>query len=115
VASTTTPKRSSAPKRSKTPEKLPYERTPDENFARSQAEVKAHFAPKKPPPKLFIPPNTVRHFAEMRAKQIELATGYDRSLGQSSTADYERKYGSRPLKGKKIPSSDNRKTNRYPP
>jgi hypothetical protein len=56
-------KRSSAPKRSKTPEKLPYKKTDAENLAQSQIEVKTHFAPKKPPPKLFIRPNTVRHFA----------------------------------------------------
>jgi hypothetical protein len=100
ATSTTPPKRSSAPKKSKTHEKLPYENTDEENFAQSQAEVKAHFSPKKPPPKLFIPPNTVRHFVETRENQVELATDYDHSLGQFSRADYERKYGSRPLKGK---------------
>jgi hypothetical protein len=65
--------------------------------------MKEHFAPKKPQPKLFIPPNTVRHFAETRANQAELATDYDRYLGQSSRADYEIKYGSRPLTGRTIP------------
>jgi hypothetical protein len=33
------------------PPELPYERTLEENIAISNAEVKAHFAPKKPLPK----------------------------------------------------------------
>jgi hypothetical protein len=64
--------------------------------------MKAHFSLKKPPLKLFIPPNTMRHFAKTRANQAELATDYDRCLGQFSRADYERKSGSRPLNGRTI-------------
>ena len=40
----------------KTPEKLPCERTYEENLAMSKAETDAHFAPKKPPPKQVIDP-----------------------------------------------------------
>jgi hypothetical protein len=92
MASTTAPKRSSASKRSKTPD--------EQNDEIAMAQMKAHFEPKKSPPMLFIPPNTVRLFAEMREKQAELATDSDHSLGHSSRADYERKYGSIPLKGR---------------
>ena len=48
--------------------------------------MKEQFAPKKPPPKLFIAPNTMKHFAETRIKRAELRSDYDRSVGQSSRA-----------------------------
>ncbi|KAK1663866.1 hypothetical protein QYE76_052025 [Lolium multiflorum] len=70
------PNRPSAPKRAKTPQLLPNHMTD---------EQKAFLAPKKPP-KVFIPPNTVKHFAETRQKRAELRTDYDRSLGQSYRA-----------------------------
>ena len=60
--------------------------TDEQNAEVAKAQMKEHFAPKKPPPKLFIAPNTMKHFAETRAKQAELASNYDRSLGQSSRA-----------------------------
>jgi hypothetical protein len=44
-----------------------------------------------------------------------LATDYDRSLGQSSRADYERNYGSRPLKGKTIYQLGQQKNQSVPP
>ncbi|KAK1613256.1 hypothetical protein QYE76_036929 [Lolium multiflorum] len=76
--------------------------TDEQNNAIVDAELKEHFAPKPPPPKLFIAPHTVRHFAETRAKKAELASDYDRSLGQSSRAK-KAEYGSRPLTGRTIP------------
>ena len=81
----------------------------------SRADMKAHFAPKKSPPKLYIPSRIVRHFVETRAKPVELATDYDRSLGQSSRADFERKYGSRPLKGKTIAQLKEQENQSLPP
>ena len=76
--------------------------------------MKTHFAPKKPPPKLFIPPNTVRHFAETRAKKPELASDYDRSLGQSSRAK-KAEYGSRPLTGRTIAQLGQQENQSLPP
>ncbi|KAK1666207.1 hypothetical protein QYE76_054366, partial [Lolium multiflorum] len=67
--------------RAKTPQLLPNQMTD---------EQKAFLAPKKPP-KVFIPPNTVKHFAETRQKRAELRTDYDRSLGQSYRASKEAK------------------------
>ncbi|KAK1677861.1 hypothetical protein QYE76_038709 [Lolium multiflorum] len=64
--------------RAQTPELLPHQQTD---------EQKAFLAPKK----MFIPPHTVKHFAETRAKKAKLAADYDRSLGQSSRARKERK------------------------
>jgi hypothetical protein len=86
TASTKAPKKSSALKRSKTPTLLPYELTDEQTDEVVKQQMVAHFAPKKPPPKLFIAPNTMKHFAETRAKKAELASDYDRSLGQSSRA-----------------------------
>jgi hypothetical protein len=40
---------------------------------------------------MFIPPQTVKHFAETRMKRPELRADYDRSLGQSSRASKEAK------------------------
>ena len=40
--------RQKKPRKVKSPEKLPYERTYEENAAISKTEVDAHFAPKKP-------------------------------------------------------------------
>ncbi|KAK1686634.1 hypothetical protein QYE76_047482 [Lolium multiflorum] len=80
------PKRSSAPKRSKTPDLLPYEKTDEQTDAVAAAELKAFLAPKKPPPKVYIAPNTMKDFVETRQKKAELACDYDRSLGQSSRA-----------------------------
>jgi hypothetical protein len=99
VASITAAKRTSAAKKS--PPKLPYEKTDDELAAISAAEVKHHFAPKRPPPKVYIPPRTVRHFAETRAKSSELASDYDRSIIWSSRADVPQ-HGSSSAKGKTI-------------
>jgi hypothetical protein len=79
-------KRSSASKRSKTPDLLPYERTDEQNDAIAAAQLKEFLAPKKPPPKVYIAPNTMKHFAETRQKKAELACDYDCSLGQSSRA-----------------------------
>jgi hypothetical protein len=76
--------------------------TDEQNDAIADAELKDHFAPKPSPPKLFIAPHTVRHFAETRAKKAELASDYDRSLRQSSIAK-KAEYGSRPLTGRTIP------------
>jgi hypothetical protein len=64
--------------RAQTPELLPHEQT---------EEQKAFLAPKK----MFIPPQTVKHFAETRMKRPELRADYDRSLGQSSKAMKEAK------------------------
>jgi hypothetical protein len=64
--------------RAQTPELLPHEQT---------EEQKAFLAPKK----MFIPPQTVKHFAETRMKRPELRADYDRSLGQSSRASKEAK------------------------
>jgi hypothetical protein len=55
--------------------------TIEQNNAVIAAEVKAFLAPKKTPPKLFIPPNTMKHFAERRIKRAELSSDYDCSLG----------------------------------
>ncbi|KAK1611260.1 hypothetical protein QYE76_034933 [Lolium multiflorum] len=78
AAPPTAPKRSSTPMRAQTPELLPHEQT---------EEQKAFLAPKK----MFIPPQTVKHFAETRMKRPELRADYDRSLGQSSRASKEAK------------------------
>jgi hypothetical protein len=86
AASIKASKRSLAPKRSKTPDLLPYEKTDEQTDAVVAADVKAFFAPKKPPPKVYIAPNTMKHFVETRQKKAELACDYDRSLGQSSRA-----------------------------
>jgi hypothetical protein len=65
---------------------LSYERTDEQNDAIVYAQLKEHFAPKPPPQNMFIAPHTVRHFVETRAKKAELASDYDRSLGQSTRA-----------------------------
>ncbi|KAK1660341.1 hypothetical protein QYE76_048500 [Lolium multiflorum] len=67
------PKRSSTPMRAQTPELLPHEQTD---------EQKAFLAPKK----IFIPPHTMKHFAETRIKRAEPRSDYDRSLGKSYRA-----------------------------
>ncbi|KAK1680754.1 hypothetical protein QYE76_041602 [Lolium multiflorum] len=71
AAPPTAPKRSSTPMRAQTPELLPHEQTD---------EQKAFLAPKK----MFIPPHTMKHFAETRIKRAEPRSDYDRSVGQSS-------------------------------
>jgi hypothetical protein len=47
------------------PSKLPYERTLEESIESSNTEVKAHFAPKRPPPKQVIPLKTSQHVVDM--------------------------------------------------
>ncbi|KAK1645970.1 hypothetical protein QYE76_063775 [Lolium multiflorum] len=74
----TAPKRSSTPMRAQTPELLPHEQT---------EEQKAFLAPKK----IFIKPQTMKHFAETRMKRPELRSDHDRSLGQSYRASKEAK------------------------
>jgi hypothetical protein len=86
---------------------LPYERTDEQSDAISMADMKVHFAPKKPPPKQYIPPHTLRHFAETREKPVELASDYDRSITRSLRANFDQQ------KGKQLPSSENGKINRY--
>jgi hypothetical protein len=113
VASITAAKRSSAAKKS--PPKLPYEKTYEELAAISRSEMKLHFAPKKLPPKQYIPPHTVRHFAKTRAKPTELAIDYDCALTRSSRADFEQSMEVNQQKGKQLTSSENRKTNFNPP
>jgi hypothetical protein len=65
---------------------LPYERTGEQKDAIADAQLKEFLALKKPPPKVYIEPNTMKHFTETRQKKSELACDYDRSLGQSSRA-----------------------------
>ncbi|KAK1670452.1 hypothetical protein QYE76_058611 [Lolium multiflorum] len=78
AAPPTAPKRSSTPMRAQTPELLPHEQT---------EEQKAFLAPKK----MFIKPQTMKHFAETRMKRPELRSDHDRSLGQSYRASKEAK------------------------
>jgi hypothetical protein len=60
---------------------LPYERIDEQNDAIADTQLKEFLAPKKPPPKMYIAPNTMKHVADTRAKQDELICDYDRSLG----------------------------------
>ena len=78
AAPPTAPKRSSTPMRAQTPELLPHQQT---------EEQKAFLAPKK----MFIKPQTMKHFAETRMKRPELRSDHDRSLGQSYRASKEAK------------------------
>jgi hypothetical protein len=70
---------------------LPYERIDEQNDAIADTQLKEFLAPKKPSPKVYIAPNTMKHSAETRQKKDELACDYDRSLGQSSRSRKEKK------------------------
>jgi hypothetical protein len=71
-----------------------------------KAEVKAHFAKKKPEPKLFIPPGTVKHFAETRAQPPHLPSDYARSIVRAKK---------QPRSGKSIPQLGEQKIQSVPP
>jgi hypothetical protein len=81
--------------------KLPYERTLEESIEISNPEVKAHFAPKNPPPKQVIPLKTSQNFMYMLERKpghVEaLDTDYDRSIVKSHW-DMRKK-----ISGKQVP------------
>ena len=80
--------------------------TIEENEAIVNAQVKAHFAPKVPPPKVIIPPKVKEHFSSMlRQLPAHIAyqpDDYERSL-QRSLCEQKRTDSSSARSGKKIP------------
>jgi hypothetical protein len=76
------------------PAKLPYERTDEENKDIMAAEVKAHFEPKRPPPKEIIDPVKVKRSLDAlrRPPPPPPQSHYDRCI--EKTFDEARRSGS---------------------
>jgi hypothetical protein len=79
------------------PPKLPYEHTREECIEISNAEVKAHFAPKKPLPKQVIPPKISQHFVDILERKPEhveaLEIDYNRTIVKSHWDMQKKKSG----------------------
>jgi hypothetical protein len=63
--------------------------TDEETAIFMAADVKRQLEPKRPPPKQYIPPGTVKHFVDMleRPRLEDLPSDYDRSIIQSHNAN----------------------------
>ena len=76
----------------KTPEKLAYERTEEENDAISKAEVRAHFAPQKPEPRQKLAPEVVqRVFNSLWNPPPKPPSDYERSIDKSYSSKVQNK------------------------
>ena len=98
-------KRAKIPKKVKSPEKLPYEKTNEELEEIMRAKVKAHFAPKKPPTDPIkellntIPKETMdRTVDNLYNPPASPLTDYERCIEKTHSSQMEEKKC-----GKKVP------------
>ena len=97
--------------------KRPYDMTVEENKVEVAAQVKAHFAPKKPEAKVQLDPKVIEHFREMVTQpaqyKMNLRSDYEREIIKQDAK--RRKNKNQVQKAvNKFPSSVNRKINRSP-
>ena len=118
--SNTTSKSTSPPKKSakkitkKDPPKLPYETTEEENKKIVDAQVKAHFAKKKPPPKEKIAPEVVKKFVSNLQKPAKPAPASDYTRYLAKSVIKQKTKSMESVSGKQVPQLGEQK-NQSPP
>jgi len=117
------PKRKRAPSKKASPpakKKLAYEMTIEENKAEVAAQVKAHFAPKQPPPKEKISYEVIQHFIDNAQPAMKRTdSDYERCIKKLYVAQKDKESSSSQARsskcGKTIPQMGEQAVQSIPP